>query len=176
MKEELLTYLSNKRNLTVKVAEAENCLKNKKNERKTYFIFLILFGFFILTAGGTVSYILLFLEIPIILLIINLSVQVNSLKKDLIAKQSSQDYLKGMEDFPSKFYDYATLGHLMRLIQVNRVKTIQEAFNLLESRAYQGRLEEISKQNLAYTKKINNKSKTNNFLNLLTVWSIWKKL
>lgn len=94
------------------------------------------------------------------------------LKKDLMAKQSSPEYLEGIEDFPSKFYDYATLVHL----QVNRVKTLQEAFNLLESRAYQGRLEEISKQNLAYTKKINNRSKTNTFLNLLTVWSIWKKL
>lgn len=154
--------------MTAKVSEDKKSLESRKNERKTYWFFLILFGFFILTVGGTVSYILLFLEIPIILLIVRLSIQVKSLKKTIKKDQNSPEYLKGMEDFPREFYNYETLGHLMYLIQVNRARTLPEAFNLLENIDYQARQEAISKQNLAYAKETSKSVKKNTFLNALT--------
>lgn len=174
MKTDLLAYLNNKRNLTAKVSEVRNRLKNKKIDRKRYWLLFIVIGLIIFTGGGGVSQILLLVEIAVIVLIINVSIQIISLKTKLKKEQNNREYLNGLADFPAEFYDYKTLGSLMYLIQVNRANTLQEAFNLVENMAYQDRQAEISKQNLAYTKKIKKSSGINNFLNTLIALAVWK--
>lgn len=176
MKEDILTYLNNKRERTINVADAENRLQYVKDERKKYFIILIFIGIPMFFFGDIIASVLgLLLGVLVIKKIISLNKQVNLSEENLITEKNSPEYLNGLEDFPEKFYDFETLGYLIYLIQVNRARTLQDAFNLLETMAYQTRQEEIERQNLAYTKEINNRLKADTFFNALTAWAIWKK-
>lgn len=176
MKEDILTYLNNKRERTINVADAENRLQYVKDERKKYFIILIFIGIPMFFFGDIIASVLgLLLGVLVIKKIISLNKQVNLFEENLITEKDSPEYLNGLEDFPEEFYDFETLGYLIYLIQVNRARTLQDAFNLLETMAYQTRQEEIERQNLAYTKEINNRLKADTFFNALTAWAIWKK-
>lgn len=176
MKEDILTYLNNKRERTINVADAENRLQYVKDERKKYFIILIFIGIPMFFFGDIIASVLgLLLGVLVIKKIISLNKQVNLSEENLITEKNSPEYLNGLEDFPEEFYDFETLGYLIYLIQVNRARTLQDAFNLLETMAYQTRQEEIERQNLAYTKEINNRLKADTFFNALTAWAIWKK-
>lgn len=75
--------------------------------------------------------------------------EVINLKNHLKDEMSRPEYLEGVKNFPTKFYDYYSLDRLYHLVNEERATTLQEAFNLLETQLHIEYQNNLAERNLA---------------------------
>ncbi|WP_349603645.1 hypothetical protein [Lactiplantibacillus plantarum] len=141
-REELLDFLKNKRSATAGVASAQQALaadqdklaKDKKRFHKTIIGFGILAVAALLLQSGA-SLVITSAAIAIGLFVFKylhyLSPTNEVIQKDQASLQQEAN------GFPEKFYNYWDALRLWKLVNENRARNLQEAFNLLETQHFQ---------------------------------------
>lgn len=147
---ELLDFLMNKRSITAGVAmvqqrlnEAQAKIEKGKKKFRGILIALWIFMLLVLFGGGFKT------AMPLILIIVAIygykymrfimpgkEAETQALA-DLDAETSNADYIAGKQGFPEKFYNYFDIFRLWKLIDENRARDLQEAFNILETQQFQ---------------------------------------
>lgn len=154
-REELLTYLMEKRQLVAPVAVAQENLYTKKAElvaakkrmnsyAKLSFGLSILFG--LIGMGGSSSGLLghlcfwgifVLLGIKHFVIVPAKQQEINEAQSIYNTEANNPDYINGAKGFPNKFYNYTDIYRLYSLIEEHRADDLKEAFNLLENQQYQ---------------------------------------
>ncbi|WP_207941545.1 hypothetical protein DOK78_000314 [Enterococcus sp. DIV2402] len=171
-KEELLTSLSYKQQVTKEVTRLEKLLNKKLiieekakrqwNKRIIVFGLLSILGF--ITAHnvteafsgvifGVITGWLVYVKINKIK---TSSYDVQVLRKKLDEEMSKTEYLMEVQNFPIEFYDYDSIFRLYSLIKDERASNLKEAFNLLENQRnaeYQNNLAEQSLASVQATER-----------------------
>lgn len=150
-REELLDFLKNKRSATAGVASVQQALaadqdklaKDKKRFHKTIIGFGILAVAALLLQSGA-SLVITSAAIAIGLFVFKylhyLSPTNEVIQKDQASLQqelANPVYQQEANGFPEKFYNYWDALRLWKLVNENRARDLQEAFNLLETQHFQ---------------------------------------
>jgi hypothetical protein len=153
-KEEILQYLQEKRNATAGVAMLQQKLQEaqmrvevaEKKFRKTIIALWVLAIGTVLGMAGEGNHILLAIvlfSIAILLMVHkhkHYTMPAEQVKEqiqaDLQNEMASSAYQTGRQGFPEKFYNYADILRLWQLVDENRARDLQEAFNILETQQY----------------------------------------
>lgn len=164
-KEELLTSLSYKQQVTKEVTRLEKLLNKKLiieehakrqwNKRIVVLGLLSILGF--ITAHnvteafsgvifGAITGCLVYVKI---IKIKTSSYDVQVLRKKLDEEMCKTEYLMEAQNFPIEFYDSYSINRLYQLIKEERATTLQEAFNLLENQLNTEYQNNLAEQNLA---------------------------
>ncbi|MGR3741203.1 hypothetical protein [Companilactobacillus sp. DQM5] len=149
-KEELLNYLHEKRSQTVGVANAQQNLniaerkltKGKRKFHRTIITLWILAGIYLLTDIKQYAWVfaipaLILMAIKYFFYIMPANELVGKKKEELQVEIDNPVYQNGSKGFPEKFYNYTDAYRLYKLVEENRARDLQEAFNLLETQHFQ---------------------------------------
>lgn len=150
-KEQLLDFLQNKRSATAGVASVQQTLradqekleKGKKKFSKTIIAFAILAVLTLLFQSGAAG-VFTFAAIAIGLYALKyfryISPANEAIQKDQATLQQELNdpfYQQEAKEFPEKFYNYWDALRLWKLVNENRARDLQEAFNILETQHFQ---------------------------------------
>lgn len=153
-KNESIAYLQDRKILTARVATAENRLSQaqanleyaKRKWRKTiigFIAFLALALFNGGVQGDDIIGFFLFAAVPAFLIYRKITHWIQPAQHELdeataslTQERNDPNYLKGMQGFPEKFYNYADVYRLHKLMTENRADTLKEAYTLLESQHF----------------------------------------
>lgn len=197
-KEEILTYLFAKRDLTAGVQDARHDAyeakqafeaKTKSLKRQTIGIvigLMILLPFTTASvfkiAGGFIGEIAAFACWGGMVYAIILYFQkkkaaaqvVEQANEKITQAMSEQAYIDGKADFPDKFYSFWTIDRLIHLINENRATSLQEAFNVAETQDFQNDQLSLQQENLAVSQSTNKMSAISAAANVFTAFNTRK--
>lgn len=164
-KEELLTSLAYKQQITKEVTRLEKLLNKyvlmEKQARKQWNKRIIVLGLLTILAFasaqdvteafsgvifGAITGWLVYAKINKIK---TSSREVQILRKKLDEEMSKPDYLSEAQNFPIEFYDYDSISRLYSLIKDERASNLREAFNLLENQINAEYQNNLAERNLA---------------------------
>ena len=149
-KEEILDYLMNKRNETAAVANAEQILneaQNKLQKDKKKFHKLMIAAWVLAAIYGygeyrgdaliCVLFALGLFGFKYLMYIAPDNEKVQNAQAELQKELNDPIYQNGRKGFPEKFYNYWDALRLWNLVNENRARDLQDAFNILENQHFQ---------------------------------------
>ncbi|WP_125545787.1 hypothetical protein [Levilactobacillus lindianensis] len=197
-KEEILTYLFAKRDLTAGVQdarhdayEAKQAFEAKTKSLKRQTIWIAVGGFFLTPIvvgmvakilGDIIGLIGIFAWWGALIYAVILYFQkkkaaaqvVEQANEKVTQAMSEQAYIDGKADFPDKFYSFWTIDRLIHLINENRATSLQEAFNVAETQDFQNDQLSLQQENLAVSQSTNKMSAISAAANVFTAFNTRK--
>ncbi|WP_261810859.1 hypothetical protein [Levilactobacillus humaensis] len=191
-KEEILTYLFAKRDLTAGVQdarhnayEAQQAFEAKAKSLKRQTILIVVGGFFLtpvvasavvpIVGPSLAGIVAVACWVGLIYAIIlyfqkkKVAAQdVEQANEKIAQAMSEQAYIDGKADFPDKFYSFWTIDRLIHLINENRATSLQEAFNVAETQDFQNDQLSLQQENLAVSQSTNKMSAISAAANVFT--------
>ncbi|MDY3023811.1 hypothetical protein ACEF17_09395 [Streptococcus hyovaginalis] len=170
-KNEILNYLSEKRQILAPSALAWDNLENTKkktsqiNSGMTWLIWFTVAGFVFQIFRETTSfgfwwYLFLLAVIAKVLVWMFIArKQVQEAESIYRQELNTEEYRAGMAGFPEKFYNYGDVYRLYNLISEDRADTLKEAYNLLETQQFQETQLSMQQESLALQEDISRSSR-----------------